>query len=397
MSFLTRSPLRSQRLKDTVDDSSDKDLEAGEDEDSESDVFDISPKKPSIQSLKKWRQATLVLNASRRFRYTLDLKNREEDPRDVRVRRFRTSTHALRAIQRFKEAGARFKPDGPSPEGFELRPGQLALMIQEHRLDALTDLGGLEGLGKLLRTDLEKGIDDDPEELQRRKLAYGENTYPRKSPKNFLIFLWEACQDTTLIILMVCAALSLTLGMIVNGPTKGWYDGVSITFAVFLVIIVTACSDYKQSLQFRSLSEEKRNIQIQVARGGRRLKVSIYELVVGDVVPLQIGDQVPADGLLIVGYSLVIDESSMTGESELVHKDAKHPFLMAGCKVADGYGTMLITCVGTDTEWGQIMASISDDTGEETPLQVRLNGVATFIGQIGLTVAIIVFIMLFVR
>ncbi|KAJ7555675.1 hypothetical protein O6H91_05G050000 [Diphasiastrum complanatum] len=87
----------------------------------------------------------------------------------------------------------------------------------------------------------------------------------------------------------------------------------------------------------------------------------------------------------------------MTGESELVHKDAKHPFLMAGCKVADGYGTMLITCVGTDTEWGQIMASISDDTGEETPLQVRLNGVATFIGQIGLTVAIIVFIMLFVR
>ncbi|KAJ7294313.1 hypothetical protein O6H91_Y266800 [Diphasiastrum complanatum] len=96
MSFLTRSPLRSQRLKDTVDDSSDKDLEAGEDEDSESDVFDISPKKPSIQSLKKWRQATLVLNASRRFRYTLDLKNREEDPRDVRVRRFRTSTHALR-------------------------------------------------------------------------------------------------------------------------------------------------------------------------------------------------------------------------------------------------------------------------------------------------------------
>ncbi|ONK70582.1 uncharacterized protein A4U43_C05F35220 [Asparagus officinalis] len=87
----------------------------------------------------------------------------------------------------------------------------------------------------------------------------------------------------------------------------------------------------------------------------------------------------------------------MTGESKIAHKDQKSPFLMAGCKVADGYGTMLVTAVGINTEWGLLMASISEDNGEETPLQVRLNGVATFIGIVGLTVASLVLVVLLVR
>lgn len=87
----------------------------------------------------------------------------------------------------------------------------------------------------------------------------------------------------------------------------------------------------------------------------------------------------------------------MTGESKVVHKDQKAPFLMAGCKVADGYGNMLVSAVGINTEWGLLMASISEDNGEETPLQVRLNGLATFIGIVGLTVAVVVLVVLLVR
>ncbi|XP_066347878.1 calcium-transporting ATPase 5, plasma membrane-type-like [Miscanthus floridulus] len=158
-----------------------------------------------------------------------------------------------------------------------------------------------------------------------------------------------------------------------------------------------AISDYKQSLQFQNLNEEKQNIRLEVVRGGRRITVSIYDLVVGDVVPLKIGDQVPADGILVSGHSLSIDESSMTGESKIVHKDQKSPFLMSGCKVADGYGTMLVTAVGINTEWGLLMASISEDSGEATPLQVRLNGVSTFIGMVGLSVALAVLVVLLAR
>ncbi|XP_072074012.1 calcium-transporting ATPase 8, plasma membrane-type-like [Arachis hypogaea] len=138
------------------------------------------------------------------------------------------------------------------------------------------------------------------------------------------------------------------IGIKSEGIEDGWYDGGSIAFAVILVIVVTAISDYKQSLQFRNLNEEKRNIHLEVIRGGRRIEISI-EIVVGDVIPLNIGNQVPADGILITGHSLAIDESSMTGESKIVHKDSKDPFLMSGCKVADGSGTMLVTGVGVNT------------------------------------------------
>ena len=104
------------------------------------------------------------------------------------------------------------------------------------------------------------------------------------------------------------------------------------------------------------------------------------------------------DGILITGHSLAIDESSnMTGESKIVRKEQKAPFLMSSCKVADGVGTMMVTAVGINTEWGLLMASISDDTGEETPLQVRLNGVATFIGIVGLAVAVSVLAVLLGR
>ncbi|KAH9653678.1 calcium-transporting ATPase 8 plasma membrane-type [Citrus sinensis] len=255
----------------------------------------------------------------------------------------------------------------------------------------------VKGLSDMLKTNLEKGIPGDDVDLLKRRSAFGSNTYPRKKGRSFWMFLWEAWQDLTLIILMIAAAASLALGIKTEGIEEGWYDGGSIAFAVILVIVVTAVSDYRQSLQFQNLNEEKRNIHLEVIRGGRRVEVSIYDLVVGDVVPLNIGDQVPADGVLISGHSLSIDESSMTGESKIVHKDSKDPFLMSGCKVADGNGTMLVTSVGINTEWGLLMASISEDSGEETPLQVRLNGVATFIGIVGLTVALIVLVVLLAR
>ncbi|XP_025803540.1 calcium-transporting ATPase 5, plasma membrane-type-like isoform X7 [Panicum hallii] len=253
------------------------------------------------------------------------------------------------------------------------------------------------GLSDLLKSNLDKGVSPDEDELLQRRDIFGANTYPRKKRRSIWRFVFEACQDLTLVILMVAAAISLSLGMATEGVKDGWYDGGSIFFAVFLVVFVTATSDYRQSLQFQHLNEEKQNIQVEVIRGGKRIGASIFDLVVGDVVPLKIGDQVPADGILISGHSLAIDESSMTGESKIVHKDQRAPFLMSGCKVADGYGSMLVTGVGTNTEWGMLMANLSVDVGEETPLQVRLNGVATLIGIVGLSVAAAVLVVLWIR
>ncbi|XP_062155503.1 calcium-transporting ATPase 9, plasma membrane-type isoform X2 [Alnus glutinosa] len=365
-----------------------------------SDPFDIAhTKNAPLETLRRWRQAALVLNASRRFRYTLDLNKEEE--KEQRRRMIRAHAQVIRAALLFRLAGER--QIGPTattstPTGdYAVSLEQLASMTRDHNISALQEYGGVKGLSELLETNLDRGINGDETDLLRRRKSFGSNTYPQKKGRSFLRFLWEAWQDLTLIILVIAAVVSLTLGIKTEGLKEGWYDGGSIAFAVFLVIIVTAVSDYRQSLQFQNLNQEKQNILLEVLRGGRTVKISIFDIVVGDVVPLKIGDQVPADGILIAGHSLAIDESSMTGESKTVHKDQKAPFLMSGCKVADGVGTMLVTGVGINTEWGLLMASISEDTGEETPLQVRLNGIATFIGIVGLSVAVFVLAVLLVR
>ncbi|KVH87858.1 Calcium-transporting P-type ATPase, N-terminal autoinhibitory domain-containing protein [Cynara cardunculus var. scolymus] len=391
-----------------------------EDYESPSDPFDIvSTKSASVDRLKRWRQAALVLNASRRFRYTLDLK-KEEEKKQI-IAKIRTHAQVIRAAYLFQAAGAQSNgvqraPPSPIPTGdFSISPDQLASMTRDHDFSALQNYGGaiynhvsklwsfllylyqVKGLSEKLKTNPEKGIHDDDSQILERKNVFGSNTYPRKKGRSFWRFVLDACRDTTLIILMVAAAASLALGIKTEGIEEGWYDGGSIFLAVIIVIVVTAVSDYKQSLQFQNLNEEKQNIHLEVVRGGRRIEISIFDIIVGDVIPLKIGDQVPADGILVSGHSLAVDESSMTGESKIVHKDHKAPFLMSGCKIADGYGTMLVTSVGINTEWGLLMASISEDNGEETPLQVRLNGVATFIGIVGLVVAIAVLIILLAR
>jgi Ca2+-transporting ATPase len=87
----------------------------------------------------------------------------------------------------------------------------------------------------------------------------------------------------------------------------------------------------------------------------------------------------------------------MTGESDPVHKDARHPFLLSGCKVSDGFGQFLVTAVGMRTEWGKVMATLNEGEEQETPLQVRLKVIATVLGKLGLTVAGLVFAALMIR
>ncbi|KAM1240589.1 hypothetical protein ACFX2I_046133 [Malus domestica] len=378
------------------------DYDAAAANDMPTDPFDIAhTKNAPHETLRRWRQAALVLNASRRFRYTMDLKAEEE--KEKRRRMIRSHAQVIRAALLFKLAGERELGIGttvapPTPSGdYGIALDQLVTLTRENNITALQQYGGIKGISALLKSNVEKGIRGDETDVVKRKEVFGSNTYPRKKGRSFWRFLWEAWQDLTLIILIIAAVVSLALGLKTEGLEEGWYDGASIFFAVFLVIVVTAVSDYRQSLQFQNLNAEKQNIQLEVMRGGRSVTISIFDIVVGDVVPLRIGDQVPADGIVITGHSLAIDESSMTGESKIVHKDQKAPFLMSGCKVADGVGTMLVTGVGINTEWGLLMASISEDTGEETPLQVRLNGVATFIGIVGLSVAALVLAVLWGR
>ncbi|GJP36179.1 hypothetical protein CLOM_g20703 [Closterium sp. NIES-68] len=372
-----------------------------------SDFDVVDPKHASSDALMRWRRMALVRNATRRFRYTADLQQRREQeskpptPKmSTGLSRFRGAAKALKAVARFKSVLPRLSDAAyraARAEGFSVSAKQLATMVGGQDTSALDSYGSAQGVARLLGSNVAEGIGGGEGDLMRRRKVYGANTFPEQPPKTFVQFVWDAMQDMTLWILAVCAVVSLLVGIITEGWQEGWYDGVGILMSILLVVFVTATSDYRQSLQFQMLDREKKKVAVEVVRGGVRQKVSIYDLVAGDVIVLSTGDIVPADAVFIGGHSLVVDESSMTGESVPAYKGKDAPFFLAGTKVQDGHGTALVVGVGMNTEWGQLIAKLTDSGDDETPLQVKLSGVATLIGRVGLYVALVVFVVLLSR
>eukprot|EP00741_Cyanophora_paradoxa_P020079 tig00021234_g19380.t1 len=288
--------------------------------------------------------------------------------------------------------------------------------LAEHK-DAATveSFGGPSGLAKSLCTDVDNGISKEEAEdnYQARERAYGKNVYPEPPMKSFFSLLIDACRDTTVIILFCAACASLILGVFAERtdpsinpcdtakntfyePTysgiPGWAEGSSILVAVLVVAFVTAANNYSKEKQFRSLNAVKNNRVIKVVRGGARHEISIYDVLVGDIVSLFTGDHVPADGVFVDGHNLETDESAITGESDSVPKSVEHPFLLAGCQVTSGQGTMLVTQVGARTE-----------RNSTTPPQIRPRPAPApprpltrpaLIGKIGAGAAVLTFVAL---
>ncbi|KAJ9562504.1 hypothetical protein OSB04_007664 [Centaurea solstitialis] len=360
----------------------------------------VKSKNSSEEALQRWRDmCVLVKNPKRRFRFTANIPKRNE------AEAMRRSNKNLRVAVLVSKAALQFKqgaevtdhhaiPDEIKAAGFGIDPDEAGSIVENHDTKKLKSHGGVDGLAQKLKTSTANGLAIDDEDLICRRKLFGTNEFTEREQQSFFVFVWEALQDMTLMVLAVCAFVSLIVGIATEGWPKGAHDGLGIVASILLVVFVTATSDYRQSLQFRDLDKEKKKISIQVTRNGYRQKLSIYELLPGDIVHLAIGDQVPADGLFLSGFSVSIDESSLTGESEPVKVNSENPYLLSGTKVQDGSCKMLVLTVGMRTQWGKLMATLSEGGNDETPLQVKLNGVATVIGKIGLCFAIVTFAVL---
>ncbi|KAK3020811.1 hypothetical protein RJ639_047683 [Escallonia herrerae] len=363
----------------------------------------VKPKHSSEEVLQRWRNVCgLVKNPKRRFRFTANLSKRHEA---AAMRR--TNQEKLRIAVLVSKAAFQFikgvqpsdytVPEEVKAAGFQICGDELGSIVEGHDLKKLKFHGGVAGIANKLATSPTDGLSVDNDALTLRQQIYGINEFTESEAQSFWVFVWESLQDMTLMILGVCAFVSLIVGLATEGWPKGAHDGLGIVASILLVVFVTATSDYRQSLQFRDLDKEKKKITIQVTRNGYRQKMSIYALLPGDIVHLVIGDQVPADGLFLSGFSVLIDESSLTGESEPAMVTAENPFLLSGTKVQDGSCKMMVTTVGMRTQWGKLMATLSEGGDDETPLQVKLNGVATIVGKIGLLFAIVTFAVLVQR
>ncbi|TKR96747.1 hypothetical protein L596_010725 [Steinernema carpocapsae] len=222
-----------------------------------------------------------------------------------------------------------------------------------------TDYSGIEGLCQKLKTDPSNGLSTSRDELDRRRAVFGANEIPPHPPKSFLQLVWEALQSA-----IVSLALSFyrppddgTASADESEHDTGWIEGVAILISVVVVVLVTALNDYTKERQFRGLQAKiETEHMFAVIRGGDQIQIVVNELVVGDIAQIKYGDLLPSDGILIQSNDLKIDESSLTGESDLIRKSPEHdPMLLSGTHVMEGSGKMLVTGVGVNSQTGIIM------------------------------------------
>ncbi|XP_035008815.1 plasma membrane calcium-transporting ATPase 2 isoform X3 [Hippoglossus stenolepis] len=262
----------------------------------------------------------------------------------------------------------------------ELRGTEAVVKLQE-------DYGDVEGMCTRLQTSPTEGLTGAQADLDKRKEIFGKNLIPPKKPKTFLQLVWEALQDVTLIILEVAALISLGLsfyqppgdssgaycGAAAGGgedegeAEAGWMEGAAILLSVVCVVLVTAFNDWSKEKQFRGLQNRiEQEQKFQVVRGSQVIQLPVADIVVGDIAQIKYGDLLPADGVLIQGNDLKIDESSLTGESDHVKKEAnRDPMLLSGTHVMEGSGRMVVTAVGENSQTGIIFTLLGASTEEE--------------------------------
>uniref|UniRef100_A0AAY4CYT7 Calcium-transporting ATPase n=1 Tax=Denticeps clupeoides TaxID=299321 RepID=A0AAY4CYT7_9TELE len=258
----------------------------------------------------------------------------------------------------------------------ELRGAEALQKIQDNYLST-------EGLCQRLKSSTTDGLSDNPADLEKRGQVFGQNFIPPKKPKTFLQLVWEALQDVTLIILEIAAIISLGLSFYQppgeeseceslcaedEGEAEaGWIEGAAILLSVICVVLVTAFNDWSKEKQFRGLqSRIEQEQRFAVVRNGNVIQIPVADMVVGDMAQVKYGDLLPADGILIQGNDLKIDESSLTGESDHVRKSVdKDPMLLSGTHVMEGSGRMLVTAVGVNSQTGIIFTLLGAGEAEE--------------------------------
>jgi P-type Ca2+ transporter type 2C len=240
----------------------------------------------------------------------------------------------------------------------------------------LDSIGGVELLAQNLGVSLTHGASNS--NLNRLRSKYGTNTFPESPMKGFFELFFEAFQDTTLMILIAAAIVSLIIGMVEHGVSEGWIEGGAILIAVFLVASVTAFNDYTKELQFRALEHSSQGDErCSVIRDGEIERINPKDLVVGDLILLQAGDAIPADSIVCDNNIVKANESALTGESDDLNKSKeKDCFLLSSCLITEGEEVhALVIGIGPNSQWGKIKSNLVSEA-VNTPLQDKLENMA---------------------
>lgn len=179
---------------------------------------------------------------------------------------------------------------GASVTYYELTPTQLSHLIDPKNPDGLRQLGGVEGISQKLSVELSQGLSEDGRLRSRQN--FGRNVTVAKRPPSIWRLVLDAFLDKILLLLTAAALVSLTIGIIQDvrdGSATHWIEGAAILLAVVIVVLVNSLNDYQREKQFRMLSARSEERQVMVQSRGRPALISIFDLVVGDVLLLEPG------------------------------------------------------------------------------------------------------------
>jgi len=235
------------------------------------------------------------------------------------------------------------------------------------------------------------GLKDEEVKISREK--YGSNELSRTKKDSFLRLLINTLGDPIIKILLIALAIK-TIFLFKNFD---WYETIGIVVAIMLASFISTISEYGSEKSFEKLQEEVSKINSKVIRNGKKMEIPISEVVVNDIVSLEVGDKIPADGIIVKG-KISVDESSLNGETKEVYKESILNYknindknrVYKGSVVYSNQALMKVTSVGENTFYGKIALELQEKQ-PETPLKIRLRELAKFISKIGYIGAILVF------
>lgn len=223
------------------------------------------------------------------------------------------------------------------------------------------------------------------EQVVKKRKEHGNNSIGEYKKNSFIRLVINSLGDPIIRILLIALAVK-TIFLFKNFD---WYETIGILVAIFTASFISSISEYGSDKAFASLMEEASNTNCKCKRNGKKVEIPINDVVVDDVIYLESGDMVPADGVILTG-KVGIDESSLNGEARVVNKIYDNEILR-GSVVVNGEAMMLVKKVGADTFYGK-MASELKVQQPTSPLKKRLITLAKSISVIGYIGSILVFL-----
>ena len=225
-------------------------------------------------------------------------------------------------------------------------------------------------------------------EVEKSRMKYGTNSLEKHSSSSFFKKLIESLGDPIIKILLIALAIK-TVFLFQNFD---WYETIGIVIAIFLASFISTLSEYGSEKAFIKMQEEASKIKCRVKRDDKVLEINIDDVVVGDIVLLDSGDKIPADGVIVEG-ELSVDESSLNGEAKEAYKEAiksgirtEKNKVYRGSVVYSKSAKMIVEQVGEKTIYGGIAKELSESS-PISPLKLRLTELAKFISKIGYVAA----------